>query len=341
MDGSTVDPIAAGVDLTFNAVIDPTSVMYTYSPTVPNSAVGPEAANEVFVAGDFPANAGPYNFGVTSVADQCGKTTMLGTPSDMNNTATSFSTNPLALNGITGATDPGAKTVVSFNQYMDPTTFVDGTQFTISPEPTGGAAVSPSGGDFIIDGAGVFDATTGLVISAAYKLNTSYTFTLNAGAAIKDCPGGEATCANQSTFTNGAAQAVPFMTDPAITLNNIAPMDSSTIDAGTPVDLTFNQTITDASAAANLGTNITIDPAVTLAEESDGNEDVYIGPGPIDPTTLAFASWPPGTYTLTIHGAATFSDGITGDAAFTPGMDTVIHFTVPPPATGGTAPTCF
>jgi hypothetical protein len=343
MDGSMVDPIAAGVDLTFNAVIDPTSLMpaQPFSPTVPNVGVLPEAPNEVLVYGDFPASSPTYNFGITSVADQCGKTTMLGTPSDMNNTATSFSTNPLMLTGITGATDPGSKIVLAFNQYMDATTLVDGTNFTIAPEPTGGApaGVTASGPNLIVDGTGVFDANN-LVVSAAYKLNTSYTFTLNAGAAIKDCPGGEATCANQSTFTNGAAQVVTFMTDPAITLNNVSPMDSSTITAGTPVDLTFNQTITDASVTAAITAgNITIDPAVTLAEESDGNEDVYIGAGPID-AMGNFAPWPAGTYTLTIKGAASFSDGITGDAAFTPGMDQVIHFTVPPPATGS-APTCF
>ncbi|HEY1814004.1 MAG TPA: hypothetical protein VGG74_16750 [Kofleriaceae bacterium] len=343
MDGSTVDPIAAGVDLTFNAVIDPTSVMYTYSPTVANSGVAPEAANEVFVFGDFPAASPTYNFGVTSVADQCGKTTMLGTPSDMNNTATSFSTNPLALSGITDATDPGSQIVMTFNNYMDPTSL---TQFTLTPAINGAATPvinAPPGPTLTISNGQ--DQTPGSVTSATFKLGTAYTFTLNAGAAIKDCPGGETGACDptiQSTYTNGAAQVVAFTTDPAITLNNVAPMDSSTIDAGTAVDLTFNQTITDASVqAAITAGNITVDPAVTLAEVSDGDEDVAIGPGPLDPTTGAFAPWPPGTYTFTIKAAASFSDGITGDAAFTPGMDTVIHFTVPPPATGGTAPTCF
>jgi hypothetical protein len=316
--------------------------MYTYTPTVPNSGVFPEAPNEVLVYGDFPAASPTYSFGVTSVADQCGKTTMLGTPSDMNNTATSFSTNPLALNGITGATDPGEPIELAFNQYMDPTTLLPAS-YSVTPAPPGGTAVgiSPLNPATLTVGGSV--GTAGAITSAGFKLNTSYTFTLNAGAAITDCPGGEfGMCANTSTFTNGAAQAVPFMTDPAITLNNVAPMDSSTIDAGTPVDLTFNQTITDASVQADItaGT-ITVSPAVTLAEISDGYEDVTIGPGPLDPTTGAFASWPAGTYTFTIKAAASFSDGITGDAAFTPGMDTVIHFTVPPPATGGTTPTCF
>ncbi len=332
-----VDPwVAAGVDLTFNAVIDPTSLKTTLTPAVMNEGVAPETANEVFAFGDYPANAGPFTFGITAVTDACGKTTMLGTPSVANNTQTSFTTKPIALTGITGANDPGAKVQLAFNQYMDPTTL---TQFTITPAPTGGATVGLAGPSTLnVDGAGVFDGTTGLVVSAAYKLGTAYTFTLSAGAAIKDCPGGEfAACVTSSTFTNGAAQAVPFTTAAAILLNNVAPMDSSTITAGTPVALTFNQTITDASVAADItaGT-ITVSPAVTggLAEISDGGEGVTIGVGPIG--AMGFAPWPPGTYTFTIKAAASFSDGIAGDAAFTPGMDQVIHFTVPPPATGGT-----
>src|SRR6185437_14603779 len=64
MDGDSVDPIAAGADLTFNAAVS--DVMYAYSPVVPNAAVFAGATpNEVIVGGDFPANAGPYDFTVT------------------------------------------------------------------------------------------------------------------------------------------------------------------------------------------------------------------------------------------------------------------------------------
>jgi hypothetical protein len=266
---------------------------------------------------------------------------MLGTPSVDNNTETHFSTNPIMLTGITGADDPGAKIQIGFNQTMDSTSL---TAFTVTPAPTGGPSLNDnSPGSITVDGLGVFDQATGLVVSAAYKLNTSYTFTLNAGATIKDCPGAEDLvgnpCTNVSTFTNGAAQTVTFMTAPAITLNDMKPADNGTLGATKQIHLTFNQTITDASVqAAITAGNITITPAVTLAEQSDGNEDVAIGPGPL--TMGAFGKWAPGTYTLTIKGAASFSDGIAGDAAFTPGTDQVIHFTVKPPATGP-APSCL
>lgn len=339
-DMSMVDPAAAGVDLTFNAVIDPASIVMasTISPTVPNLGNNPttiqEAANEVFIGGDFPAGAGPFTYKLTAVSDQCGKSTNLGTPSVDNNTQTSFSTNPIMINGITGADDPGSKVAISFNQFMDPNSL---TQFTITPALSDTAIAAFGGSSLIIDGTSI-DPMTGAVLAAAYKLGTTYTFTLTANAAIKDCPGiefdpmtGACTSTNTTTFNSGPAQTVMFTTASAIALNNVAPMDNSTIGPTDTVDLTFNQTITDASVAAAIAAgNITVSPAVTLAELSDGAEDVQIGP--------MSGTWAPGDYTFTIKAAASFSDGIMGDAAFTPGMDQVIHFTVPMP---GTAPACF
>jgi len=339
-DMSMVDPAAAGVDVKFNAIIDAASVVMnsTLSPTVPNLGTNPLSgggANEVFIGGDFPAGAGPYTYKITSVTDQCGKTTSLGTPSVDNNTQTSFSTNPIMINGITGADDPGAKVAISFNQFMDPSTL---TQFTISPPLATAATATPSLSDpstLLIDGTST--NAMGQITAASYKLGTTYTFTLTANAQIKDCPGAEefsmaGTCTSTTTFDSGAAQTVMFTTASAISLNNVAPADGATIRPTDTVDLTFNQTITDGSVAADItaGT-ITVSPNVALAEQSDGAEDVNIGP--------ASGTWAPGDYTFTIKANASFNDGL-GDASFTPGMDQVIHFTVPPPATGP-APSCF
>ncbi|HEX4455856.1 MAG TPA: hypothetical protein VH143_33580 [Kofleriaceae bacterium] len=327
-DGSMVDPAAAGVDLTFNAAVDFASIVTssTLTPTVPNlgggALSGQEAPNEVFVGGDFPDSSPTYTFGITSVNDSCGKTTMLGAPSDDNNTMTTFSTNPLALNSITGADTPANNIVLAFNQFMDPASAslsgATPTGFTLTP-PITNMVVTDSGPNIIILG--------------SYKLGTSYTFTLNGTAGIDDCPGGEDqlgnACAKTTTFTNGTDQTVTFTTDAAIMLNSTTPMDNATISPADVVGLSFNQTIDPTTVMADItaGT-ITVSPSVALAASADPFGDVSIAP-------TATAGWAPGTYTFTIKGSASFGDGIAGDGAFTNGTDIVIHFTVPPPATGG------
>jgi hypothetical protein len=327
-DMAMVDPAAAGADVTFNAAIDPASVVMSssFTPTVPNLGLNlttaQETANEMFIGADFPSTTDTYTYAITSVTDSCGKTTMLGTPSNANNTQTSFTLNPLTLNSITGAAVPANNIVLAFNQFMDGNSAslqaTPPTAFTLTPTPANMA---------------VIDNGPTIVVLGNYKLGTSYTFTLKGTGAIDDCPGGEdqvmGTCAKSTTFTNGTDQTVTFTTASAISLTNSSPMDSSTITATTPVALTFNQTIDPTSVTADItaGT-ISVSPAVALAAAADPFGDVQIAP-------TATAGWAPGTYTFTIKGSASFSDGIAGDAAFTNGTDLVIHFTVPTPTTGG------
>jgi hypothetical protein len=327
-DMSMVDPAAAGADVTFNAAIDPASVIMnsSFTPTAPNLGLGAtteqEAANEVFVGADFPSTTDTYTYAITSVNDQCGKTTNLGTPSVDNNTQTSFMLNPLVLNSITGADTPANNIVLAFNQFMDPASAdLNGATpagFTLTPTPVGMA---------------VTDSGPSIVITGGYKLGTSYTFTLKGTAGIDDCPGGEdqvgGTCAKSTTFTNGTDQTVTFTTASAISLASSAPMDNDTIQPTDVVALTFNQTIDPASVMADItaGT-ISVSPSVALAAGADAFGDVQIAP-------TATAGWAPGTYTFTIKGSASFADLVAGDPTFTNGTDLVIHFTVPPPATGG------
>jgi len=314
-DGSMVDPVAAGVDLTFNTAIDEASLdkADAFSPTVTNVGSAPESPTEFFVFGDFPAAAGPYTFSLLAgktLTDQCGKTTNLGTPSVANMTQTSFSTNPLMLMGITGADNPGDMIDLQFNQYMDTTTL---TAFTVTPTPANMT---------------VLDGGNGVVqVYGNFMLATSYTFTLNAGATVKDCPGDEAdpvtgacTIASSATFTNGAAQSVQFTTASQISLTGIKPADNSSVVSGTnEITLTFNQEMDPSTLTS---ADYTISPAVALTTSEDSNETLGL--------TGNFA---PGTYTFTLKGSASISDFSGG--TFTPGTDQVIHITVTaPPAPG-------
>ncbi len=327
-DMSMVDPAAAGVDLTFNASIDFASIVTasTFTPTVPNIGANAtseqETANEVFVGGDFPSDMRTYTYAITSVNDSCGKTTMLGTPSVANNTQTSFMLNPLTLTSITGADTPANNIVLAFNQFMD------GNSASLQGTPPTAFTLTPA-----VANMAVIDDGPNIVVLGNYKLGTSYTFTLSGTGAIDDCPGGEdqvgGTCAKSATFTNGTDQTVTFTTASAIMLANSSPMDNATIAPSDMVTLSFNQTIDPTSVTADItaGT-ISVSPSVALAATADPFGDVSIAP-------TATAGWAPGTYTFTIKGSASFSDGNAGHAAFTNGTDLVIHFTVPPPATGG------
>ncbi|HET9992831.1 MAG TPA: hypothetical protein VFQ65_30055, partial [Kofleriaceae bacterium] len=127
-DGGKQDPVAAGVDLTFNTAIDEASLdaAVDISPVPNGNAAGiyssPESNEEFFISADFPAGGGPFTFTLKQgamIKDQCGKATTLGAPSVADNTKTTFTTNALKLKTITGATDPGSRIQIAFNQYMD------------------------------------------------------------------------------------------------------------------------------------------------------------------------------------------------------------------------------
>jgi len=323
-DGGKQDPVAAGVDLTFNTAIDETSLDAAVDITpVPNGAAAaadiyssPESAEEFFISADFPAGGGPFTFTLKQgamIKDQCGKATTLGAPAVADNTKTTFTTNALKLKTITGAADPGSRIQIAFNQYMDDTT-LDATEFTLMPALATPPVVVESGGILIIYG--------------NYQLGTAYTFTLKSGATIDDCPGGDAEfgigpCVKSATYTSPMDQTVMFTTAAAITLKSIAPKDNTTetvFDATDPtsaargIKLTFNQAM---DATTLDPSDYTISPAVTLTAASSGLEALRLS-----------GAFTPGTYTFTLKSTAVIKD-VLGNS-FSPAADQVIHFTVTP-----------
>jgi len=324
-DGGKQDPIAAGVDLTFNTAIDEASLDAAVDITpVPNGNPAGiyssfETPEEYFISADFPAGGGPFTFTLKQgamILDQCGKATTLGAPSVDNFTKTTFTTNALKLKSITGATDPGSRIQIAFNQYMDDTT-LDASEFTLTPPLATPPVVVESGGILLIYG--------------NYQLGTAYTFTLKAGATIDDCPGGEAEffgapCVKSATYTSPMDQTVMFTTASAITLKSIAPKDNTTetvSDASDPaspvrgIKLTFNQAM---DATTLDPSDYTITPAVALTAGSSGLEALRLS-----------GTFAPGTYTFTLKSTAVIKD-LLGNS-FSPAADQVIHFTVTPDPT--------
>lgn len=318
-DGDSQDPIAAGVDLTFNTAISKASLVTAvdFSPVVPTPKVYAEAApEEYFVGADFPVAGGPFTFTLkqgSMLVDQCGKATTLGAPSVDDFTKTSFTTNALKLKGITGAIEPGNKIQIAFNQYMDPASLTD---YTITP------ALANADVEFSADG-------SALLVNGDYQLGTPYTFTLKSGATIDDCPGPEATCVKSTTYTSPSDQVTMFTTAAAITLKSISPKDNASESVASAnnngILLTFNQDIVETTFDA---LDYTITPAVVLTATNLGKA----GLGSYEQLELdPAAAWAPGTYTFTLKGTAQLQDHLGN--VFTPGTDKVIHFTVTPNAT--------
>ncbi|CAN5551059.1 hypothetical protein BH11MYX1_BH11MYX1_30910 [soil metagenome] len=333
-DGDAVDPIDAGVDVTFNAPVTKASLTsgIDFSPVAQNVYVQTEAAEEYFIGADF-VTSGDYTFTLkqgTVLVDQCGKSTTLGAPSVDTLTQVEFTTNALQLTGITGATEPGAKLSLAFNQYMDPATLT-AADYTITPA-LANARVEYSA------------SLASLVLYGDYALGTAYTFTLKSGAAIADCPGGESDtiggpgCVTSATFTATADQVTMFTTAAAITLKSIAPKDNASESVATSaagITLTFNQEIDPATLTAadyTISPAVALDPAANLGGPASGSyEQLNLAP--------TAGMFPPGTYTFTLNGTASVADKLGN--TYSPGTDQVIHFTVTPPGATPPAHVCL
>ena len=328
------DPIAAGVDITFNTAVTKASInaadmttgdstVWKFTPALTNPYAFQEAPEEYFFGADFPVSGGPYTFTFLQGAkliDQCGKSQTLGAPSVDAQTQTSLTTNALKLSGITGATEPGAKILLAFNQYMDFATLDPATEFTISPavtnvdvEPTADLSKTMVYGDF--------------------KLGTMYTFTLKSAATIDDCPGGEFIATGcgvpkSTTYSSPMDQVVTFTTASAIVLKSVSPKDNASESVNASIAgivLTFNQEMDPATFVQ--GTDFTISPNVPLTVTNKGTA----GSGTYEQIKLAPAApgtFPPGTYTFTLLKSGSVADKIVPADTFSPTADQVIHFTV-------------
>jgi hypothetical protein len=328
-DGDMIDPLGAGVDVTFNTAIDPTTLAFTFTPDPGGEAnwSGAESDTEFFLGGYFALNT-MYTWAIpqgTKIKDQCGKETTFGAPSVDDGTQVGFTTNDLEFTGIAPFdgqmnAKPKDKIQVEFNQFMDPTTLAN-SEWSLSPAVTGAGASFNDSGTLIVD--------------AELAPSTDYTFTLNTGATIDDCPGlasafGD-TCMTSGTFTNSADQVVHFKTA-ALALSSTSPADNDAVEEGTvTIDLVFNF---DADATSLLPAEFTSSSGVTFSVDTTASGGNVI-------ELASDAAVTPGDYTFTLKAGATIDDMEATPSTYTQAADQVIHFTVEAAPPTPTAQACY
>jgi hypothetical protein len=351
---AALDPIAASVDVTFNTAIDPTTLVYAFSPDPGNDYVLAESTTEFLMGADFAANVNtpPYTWTIpagTKIKDQCGQATTFGTPNITDGTSDPFTTNALAFNqpvpfdGQLNA-KPSDKIQLPFNQYMNPTTLAT-NEWSLTEDATSAAVTATP----------TYNAALTLILDAQLKPQTKYTFTLKGGATIDDCPGGEyafggcgAKSPNGGTFTNNDASGAPkdqviHFTTSDFAVTSITPADNSkvTLDSTgiVTIDLKFNF---DANPASLATTEWSLSPAAgtwTVKNKSSGLTTPATVANVIELASAAPVA--PGDYTFTLKAGATINDFATTPSTYTQASDLVVHFTVAPaPATVPT-PACY
>jgi hypothetical protein len=335
-DGDEIDAAATYVDgiyVLFNTEVDPTSVCdegtamdeceVTFTPDeggVDFDAGGTEyffyTANPSHVETDY-----VFSFVAgTKLKDRCGKETTLGAPSEDDGTIVNFTTHPFDLNTPTiasGETSSAMKKLsLPFSNVIALASLTT-SEYSITPAPLTPTTSSPNTNDIRFNG--------------FFKINTDYTFTLNAGATVEDAYG--------VVYTNPEALTITWKTQPKITLA-ISPKEGSVIEreAATDeveIDLSFNSAIKDGEITE--GTDFTVTGS---SGASTGWTATLLSCGATSTScTIALTNTvPDGTYTLTIKAGATATDQ-NGDV-YTQAADQVVHFTVEttPP---GTAPACL
>jgi len=359
--GDEVTAFDAGVDLTFNDVIDPALIvddatsfafepaaksenLYTLqeplffevsgTPAFGGKSVG---GQEFFTGADFYAST-DYTFTIptgTKFTDMCGVTTTFGAPSKDDNTETNFTTSDLKFSGLTpvdgtmGAV-PANLIKMSFNQYMDPDS-IPTTAWSLkegSTDVSATATLDPSGAN-----------PSQLVVNYPYKLNTDYTFTF-AASSIKECPGGEfGGCAADSASLAVPAQMTTFHTVSAIAMTTTSPASGSAITKPTPtsttsITLNFNQQMAGVQPGLVQGTNFTIEPNIPLTIGQSNQTSLRFRPTAAGVPPVS--TYPPGTYTFTLKKDTVLVD--VNGAMYTQPSDLVIQFSVADP---DQAPDCI
>ncbi|MBL9014409.1 MAG: Ig-like domain-containing protein [Myxococcales bacterium] len=263
-----------------------------------------------------------YTFGFkqgTKLKDRCGVETTFGAPSPDDQTQVRFTTNKFAAKtaniGSGDLVSAMKKLSLPFTNPIDFAT-IDAADYTFTPTP-----VAAPGGDPLIT-----TTEADMFFAGHYQLNTEYTFTLKAGAKIKDVYGAE--------YTVPADKTVKWKTQPAITMTS-SPANEATVTKATPtsvvgVTLTFNQAMdattltagTDYTFKDAMGADVVATPAVGAAPNACA----------INSTGCQLrirANLAPGVYTFTLKAGAMISANaaLVGES-FTNAADKVIKFTV-------------
>jgi len=342
-DGSAVDGIAAGVDLTFNTSIQFASFIapkdppdgtesYDFAPHVLHNTITDETANgapEYFLGGDF-GSGGTYTWTMkqgAKIKDQCGVTTTFPAPDVALGTQVGFTTNSFQLSGIAPfdgqmSAPPYKHVQLSFNNYPDITTITAGA-FTLNEGSATGPALPVVATDI---GGGVID------LVGAFKASKTYVFKLNAGFMFKDCPGDQqGSCVTTGMTPPTTAMPVTFTTDvisattsPADNDSISIPIDMATGKGPIAIDITFNQ---DMDATKVMGTLAMI-PGVTLSTPTNVAANIVELTGSVAP----------GTYKITFGG--TIPD-TAGDPPFDVSTKGTVTFTVTAASAAPTPTPCF
>jgi hypothetical protein len=336
-DEEKIAPEAGGVDLLFNTSVDAGSLCSTgtlpcvpggtpkgvFTPAVTGSDISRAAANNLVVTADL-LDDKDYAFEIpnaTQVKDRCGKVTTLGAPSIKSNTKVSFKTEPFELLTVSpfGGENiaPIRKVKIDFNQYIEPSSFTLGTDYTLTPEPLGLVAGSDYNGDPSV-----------LTLRGIYNLNTEYTFKILPTATIRDF------FDTKNVAIPSAGIEVKFKTAPAIAVTGSSPASGGVVTKTTATStisvlLLFNQEMDVATFSTGVD--------YTLVADADPTKTVInsvavarIGSAP-QAAEIVFPTQPAGSYTFTLKAGAALSDTFVPANVYTQAADRVIRFTVRDP----------
>jgi hypothetical protein len=257
------------------------------------------------------------------IKDRCGRETTFGAPSVDDQTEINYTTDKFKLSTTSiqdGETASGMKKLTVNTTNVLDLTSLDASEFSLTPAPLNGALTQLAGND--------------ITFAGFFKINTEYTFTLNAGATLKDYWGVE--------YTNPTAKTIKWKTQPAITAT-FSPADNSRVGKSSAtslvgVTLTFNTAIktTDLAAPATRTTTELTEGTEYTVTDSNGTAvtgftiDTSSNTGCAEAGTSCAIrirkALAPGNYTFTLKAGATLTDQ-TGDT-YTQAADKVIHFTV-------------
>jgi len=246
------------------------------------------------------------------VADRCGVETTLGAPSVKDQTEVNFKTNKFGIKTITpgsGDLTTALKRLdVPFNNVVDVASLEEGTDYTLTPAIDTPSVDTTTGGDIIFYG--------------NYALDTTYTFTLKAGAKIKDVLGAEYTVPEQKVVT--------WKTQPAVTVTTTADktvLTKATATSATGPTFTFNQSMDPASlTAADYTFTDSTGAAVTATTSVGTTAGTACGPTSTGCQLRVRANLAPGEYKFTLKAGANIT-GVLG-ASYTQAADKVINLTV-------------
>ena len=345
-DGSAVDPENDGADLTFNVEVDSSDLTeddFTFSPEVTNKGVFQYGASGLFLYADI-LDSKEYSFELaagTKLKDRCGKE---GEVTGL--TKTTFRTRALSLVNITPFQGPNAlpsrKIRFNFNQYMDPASLVEGTDYEwLSEKPEGWDV--PATGGFKPDGS---DPTV-LVATGQYKLGTNYKLRLIGGGTVADCPsngtnGGA--CVNSSELTL-TEQTIDITTATAIanTSNAISagPGNSQRTSSVVTISGSGGQTVRKIDPAENVFVRLSFNQdmmgsTLTDAEYTLTNADntptgipiAVAATGSAATLSINLGALPAGSYKFTLKDGATIDDRISTPDTYTQSGDRTFTFNV-------------